>query len=201
MEDDRTVSETHIDTAAHRAGGLLRSKLGLWALAGISFLESALVVPLVTDPFLVAYILADRRNTKKAVIVATITSILGGVVAYILAYAFYEFIAAQYLVGATGTQFHEIVADLQEGTFLFTLLGAVTPIPYTLVALAVGFLEGSLLLFVLASIIGRGARYVIVGYVTYRFGEGALSLARRNILLLTIAIICVAAIYFGFKYM
>jgi len=99
---NKTAIETHVEEVTVQAGGLLRSKYGLWALGGISFLESALLVPIITDPFLVAYILADKKSVYKGVLVTLLGSILGGVFAYAIAFLFYEFIADRYLVGVVG---------------------------------------------------------------------------------------------------
>jgi membrane protein YqaA with SNARE-associated domain len=145
---EKLTIETHVEEAAQQAGGLLRSRYGLWALAGLSFVESALLVPIITDPFLIAYILADKKSVYKGVFVTLASSVLGGIFAYTLAFSFYEFIAQEYLVGSIGEQFYSIVDTLQGGVFVVTLLGAVTPIPYTLVALGAGFVEGNLLLFI-----------------------------------------------------
>lgn len=197
---EKNALETQIEDAAVQAGGLLRSRYGLWALAGISFIESALPVPIITDPFLIAYIIADKKSVYKGVIVTLVASVLGGVVSYIVAFSFYEFIVAQYMVGGLADQFNTIVPKLREGTFIMTILGAVTPIPYTLVAFGAGFVKGSLLMFIIASIIGRGGRYVLVGAGTYYFGKQALDLIRKRILLISIVFIFAAVLYFFFKW-
>jgi len=196
---NKTAIETHVEEATVQAGGLLRSKYGLWALGGISFIESALVVPIITDPFLVAYILADKKSVYKGVIVTLIGSILGGVFAYAIAFLFYEFIAERYLVGVVGEQFYVIVDRLKEGTFIISLLGAITPIPYTLVAMGAGFVKGNFFLFLLASVLGRGGRYAIVGAITYMFGEQALVMVRRQVLLITLVCVTGAAFVLFFK--
>ena len=196
---DKNALETQIEDAAVQAGGLLRSQYGLWALAGISFIESALPVPIITDPFLIAYILADKKSVYKGVVVTLVASILGGVVSYIVAFSFYEFIVAQYMVGGLADQFNAIVPKLREGTFIMTILGAVTPIPYTLVAFGAGFVKGSLLVFIIASIIGRGGRYVLVGAVTYYFGKQAIDFVRKKILFISVVLTFVAVLYFFLK--
>jgi membrane protein YqaA with SNARE-associated domain len=191
--------ETRVEEAAEKARGLLRSRYGLWALASISFFESALLVPILTDPFLVAYILADRHSAKKGVIVTTIASMLGGIFAYLVALSFYEFIAEQYLVGTVGEQFYTIVDGFKEGTFALTILGAVTPVPYTLVAMAAGFVHGSFIAFCIASFLGRGFRYGVVGWLTHRFGNKALVIARENLLYVTIVFFVGAFLYMYLK--
>ncbi len=188
--------ETHVEEAAQQAGGLLRSRYGLWALAGLSFTESALPVPIVTDPFLIAYILADKKSMYKGVFVTLAASVLGGIFAYALAFSFYEVIAERYLVGVIGEQFYTIVDQLQGGTFVVTLLGAITPIPYTLVAFGAGFVKGNFILFLIASILGRGVRYALVGWATYMFGETALAMIRKRMIVISIVCVIGALIYF-----
>ena len=193
---EKLAIETHVEEAAQQAGGLLRSRYGLWALAGLSFTESALPVPIVTDPFLIAYILADKKSMYKGVFVTLAASVLGGIFAYALAFSFYEVIAERYLVGVIGEQFYTIVDQLQGGTFVVTLLGAITPIPYTLVAFGAGFVKGNFILFLIASILGRGVRYALVGWATYMFGETALAMIRRRMMFISLVCIVAAGIYF-----
>ena len=192
--------EQQVEDAAAKAQGLLRSRYGLWALGVISFFESALPVPIITDPFLVAYILADKHKASVAVIVATLSSVLGGIFAYAVAFSFYEFIAAQYLNGSMGEQFYLFAEELKNGTFVLTILGAVTPVPYTVVAMAAGFVKGNVLVFFAASCVGRGFRYSVVGWLTHRFGQRALEIARRQLLLVTIICFVGAFLYFYIKH-
>lgn len=196
--ESKFAIETHVEEAAVQAGGLLRSRYGLWAIAGISFLESALLVPLITDPFLVAYILANKDRMYKGVIVTTLASVAGGLFAYAIAFLFYEFIIDQYLTGSLGEQFYSIVESFKGGVFWITLAGAVTPIPYTLVGLGAGFMKASIFMFLLASAIGRGGRYLLVGFLTYYFGDRALAIARKNMFLVSIVFFVAAVVYLAF---
>jgi len=53
-------------------------------------------------------------------------------------------------------------------------------------------------MFLLASVIGRGGRYLLVGLLTYYFGERALAIARRNMLVVSILFFVAAVLYFVF---
>lgn len=198
MELEKTQLEEKVEDVAVKAGGILRSRYGLWALGAISFVESALVVPVITDPFLVAYILADKAAALRGVLVTTVTSVIGGVFAYAIAFLFYEFLAAQYLGGHVGEQFYAIAEEFNEGTLVITLLGAITPIPYTIVAMAAGFVRADLFIFIFGSLVGRGFRYALVGWLTYKYGERALAIARRQLFFVSIVCIVAAAMYFYF---
>ncbi len=191
--------ETHVEEAAKKSKGLLRSKYGIWILSGLSFIESALPVPIITDPFLVVYILSDKKSAYKGVMATIATSVLGGVFAYMVAFYFYEFIAYTYLDGSIGRQFYAIVDRLREGTFAMTLIGALTPVPYTLVAMGAGFIKGNLLLFIIASIIGRGLRFAVVGWITYKFGEQALKIIRGRLMLMSVIVIIFAILFLFYK--
>lgn len=196
----KTPFETQVEDAAQKAGGLLRSRYGLWTLGFISFVESALPAPLVTDPFLVAYVLVKRAAVWRGLIVTLLTSVLGGLFAYAAAFWFYDTLAAPYLQGAAAEQFFSIAERFQEGTFLMTILGAVTPIPYTFVALAAGFVKADVLAFIAASLLGRGFRYGVLAWLSYRYGQQALALARRQLLLVSVLLFAVAIIYFYLKF-
>lgn len=196
----KTPIETQVEEAAEKAGGILRSRYGLWALGAVSFFESALPVPLLTDPFLAAYILADRRRVMAGMLVTLVTSVIGGVFAYVIAFSFYEYFLEQYVLSHFGEQFFAIAEEFKSGTFVITILGAVTPVPYTIVAMAAGFMKGNLFMFILASFLGRGFRYGIVAWLTYHYGQRALEIARRQLLLATIVCFILAAIYFYIKF-
>ena len=172
---------------ASRAKTLLQSRYGLWVIGLISFVESALLVPIVTDPFMVAYILFNKSRALAGVAMTVVTSVAGGVMAYVTAVFFTELILG-YLEPETVAYFWELTAKLESGTFLLAFMGAVTPIPFTLVALAAGTIKGGLVMFIIGALVGRILRYGLVGYLTYRFGESALALARKHIILLSILI-------------
>lgn len=185
-------------TFTNKVHAFLQTKWGLWGLGFISLVESALPIPVLTDPFLVMYILANQKKALLAVVTTTVTSVLGGVAAYFAALAIKEpilgFFSDEFIV-----QFNEIAIKMQAETFAISILGAVTPIPYTTVALAAGFVEGSLGLFILASLIGRGARYSIVGYVTYKVGALANGKSKRPLFFLSAATILILTLYFVWR--
>lgn len=177
---------------------LLQSHVGLWVVGFVSFIESALPVPIITDPFMVAYILVNRHRAFWAVLITLATSVAGGVAAYFMAFFFSDLVMS-YLSPATLEYLTVLAERARAETFVLTILGAITPIPYTLAALAVGFVKGNLLVFILASIVGRGLRYVVVGYLTYKFGVHAVEHIKRNFKWLTIITVVLVAIYITFR--
>lgn len=185
-------------TSVQKAKQLMRSRSGLPIMAAISFVESALPLPILTDPFLVAAILLHRAQAVKFVIVTTLASVAGGVSAYYMATYFFDMLLGAMNAGVV----HEFNALLQNGessVWLLTLIGAITPIPYTIVAWVLAVLEGSILIFIIGSILGRGFRYAVVGYCTYRFGPLAVNYAKRYVGLTSVVLIGLAVVYFLLK--
>lgn len=173
---------------------LIKARYGLWFLGFLSFAESALLVPIITDPFMVAYMLVHKSKTTLSLLVTVLTSVIGGVAAYVTAALFMDLIKPILSVEAI-LVFEDIVYRFHDDMFLLAFLGAVTPLPYTLTALAAGTIKGNLLLFILGSFAGRMLRYGIVAYLTYVFGEKALGLIRKNIIYISIIAIIATVLY------
>jgi membrane protein YqaA with SNARE-associated domain len=164
----------------------------------VSFVEALLPVPLITDPFLVAGIMANRKNAVWLVVVTTVASIAGGVIAFLMALLFFDFLSTLMTPGVR-TEFESLLTFGESDTFLATIVGAVTPIPYTIVAWVIAAAGGSLGVFILGSALGRGFRYVIVGYGAYTVGPKALQYVRRSIITTTLVIALFVALYIYVK--
>jgi membrane protein YqaA with SNARE-associated domain len=177
---------------------LVHSRFGLWGLATISFLESALPIPLITDPFLVAAILVHRAQALRLVLVATAASVVGGIIAYYLAYFAFDLIA-RFFSADLMNEVNNLIETNTTNTLALTLIGAITPVPYTVVAWVVAALKANPLVFIIGSIIGRGTRYGIVGYCSYKFGPLAVRYARRYIALTSVLVVIVVALYIWLK--
>jgi len=187
----------NVEAMTRKASGLIDSRFGLWFLGLLSFVESALVIPIVTDPFMVAYIMVHRTRAMVAVLVTTLSSVFGGFVAYVTAAFMIDLM--QKLSPGTIAAFNQMIENYRDDTFILGLLGALTPIPFTITALVAGTIKGNLIFFLLGAFVGRLLRYGVVGYLTYRFGERVLGLARKNIVFSSIVTIILIAIYTWYK--
>lgn len=190
--------QKEVNGIVKKSGQLLRSKYGLWVLAAITFVDSALAFPGPVDPFLAAYILANRSRAALAVAVTVAASVIGGVMLYLLAAFFIEQLLT-FITPSSFAAFNKMVQAFDQGTFMLAFLGAFTPIPYGIVAIAAGALKGSLVMFVAGSIVGRSLRFGIVGYLTYRFGERAIVSAKKHLKLTSLIVILLCGGYFLYK--
>ena len=186
--------EKEVAGIVEKTGQLLRSKYGLWVLGVISFVDSAVAFPGPVDPFLAAYIMADRSKVWLGFIVSTLASVLGGVMLYLLATFFTDQLLAMLSPESTRT-FNDLVAHFDQGTFMLAFLGAFTPIPYGFVVIAAGVLKGNIFMLILGSLLGRGVRFGVVAYLTYRFGESALTIAKKHLKKLSLVALLLALGY------
>jgi membrane protein YqaA with SNARE-associated domain len=195
---DQTVEEILATNTVSRAQALMASHKGLWLVAVISFVESATPIPVVTDPFMMAAILLNRASYLRIILITSFASVLGGVAAYYTAYYFVDFLL-QFFSPDAAFEIARTAANTQENTFVLTLIGAFTPVPYTFTAWAVGVLQGGIVPFIAASVLGRGGRYLIGGWLTYRFGQQAVSRAKRSIGITSIILLVLAAVFVWYK--
>ena len=66
-----------VASVVEKAGSLLRSKYGLWFLGSFSVVDSALGLPLSADPFMVAYMVANRAKAWWGFVITVAGSVLG----------------------------------------------------------------------------------------------------------------------------
>ena len=112
-------------------------------------------------------------------------------------------VVAQPLIDSYGwhEQFAHISAQIDASGFIFVLVGAVTPIPYKIVAIASGFSQVSFVTFLIASIVGRILRLGLVGYLSYVVGPHALPMFRSHLLTLAYVFLFFLVLYLGYQWM
>lgn len=165
-----------------------REKHAEWSLGILSFTESSFL-PILVDPFLVAGVLLKRNCWLRYALIASVSSVIGGVFGYLLGSIFFEVFGVKIISIYNLTDYFEkTVASFNQNSFLFVLIGAFTPIPYKVVAIVGGVLKINIFSFIIASIIGRFARFFIVAYITKQFGEYTLELFTRRFHVTFIAI-------------
>jgi len=148
-----------------------RSPLVIVGLFFVSFFDS-IFSPIPPDPLLLISVAVNKKKWLRLTASVFVGSILGAIVAYVLGRAFYDTFGV-WMIDTYSLQeeFAKVQISFQENTFLAVLVAAVTPIPYKLFTLTAGFTNASIFQFILASVIGRGSRYFLLGYITSIFGD------------------------------
>ena len=180
----QNIDEQYIQEVGERGAKWLRSRHAGWILGVISFAESVFA-PILIDPFLIALILAKRSAWLRFIAISVVFSVLGGLFGYLLGALFFDFIG-KWVIDFYGLQkqFASVTENLNDNAFVFVLLGALTPIPYKLVAIASGLVQLNFFTFFIASVVGRILRLGLVGGATYIVGPHALPMIRRHLLTL-----------------
>jgi membrane protein YqaA with SNARE-associated domain len=150
------------------------------SLFAVAFAESSFF-PIPPDVMLAPMVLARPDRAWRYALLCTVGSILGGILGYAIGYWLTD--AAHALLAATGHG-----GGLEEfqcwygkwGVWLILAKG-LTPIPYKLVTIASGLAHFSFIMFILASVATRGARFFMVAGVVKAFGPAMLPVIERRL--------------------
>lgn len=159
----------------------------LWLLAAVSFAEASFF-PIPPDPVLAAIVLARRDRWLRAAIVCTLASVVGGLAGYAIGAGLYE------AIGQPVIAFYRLEDAFQNFQTRFDEWGGwiivakgLTPIPFKLVTIASGVVQLNLVTFIVASLLTRGLRFLIVAWLFYRFGPQARAMIDRHFTKMMIA--------------
>ncbi|MBL4744345.1 MAG: DedA family protein [Cycloclasticus sp.] len=139
-------------------------------LLGLSFAESSFF-PIPPDVMLAPMCLAKPSNSFHFAMLTTLGSVFGGMFGYFIGW--YSFDLVEPLIET----FHytdkiELVKTwFADWGFWAILIAGFSPIPYKLFTIAAGMLGMMFIPFVLASIVGRGARFYLVAFLVSLGGE------------------------------
>jgi membrane protein YqaA with SNARE-associated domain len=153
----------------------------LWVLAIISFVESS-VFPIPPDVLMIPLILAAPHRAWLIALVATASSVLGGLLGYgIGAFAFDQL--GQPILEALGKldRIEEFNAKFNEAGFWAVLGAGITPFPYKVITIMSGWTGMPLATFIVTSIIARGLRFFIVAALLWKFGAPVREFIERRL--------------------
>ena len=171
-------------------------KGALTGLGIVCFLESS-VFPIPPDVLLMPMVLANRSKALKIAIVATLTSVSGGMFGYFLGHKFITTIGSRIIeFYHLNTQFVDFSQSFNEYGAIVVLTAGITPLPYKVVTIASGTTGMNLALFTVTSFIARGLRFGIVTFLLWKFGVSIKGFIERRLNLL--ATIFLALLIGGF---
>jgi len=154
---------------------LARHKLSKPFLAFISFIESSFF-PIPPDVMIVPMVLARKGEFLRIFLIATIFSVLGGILGYFLGSLFLEFSMSIIEFYNYENKVFELQDRLSNKAGLVFWIGTLflagfTPLPYKVFTITSGFIGFNLYIFILISLISRGLRFFVVSYLTMKFGD------------------------------
>ena len=136
-------------------------------LLGLSFAES-IIFPVPIDPLLAAIVLSKPEHYIRLAVLTAIASVGGGIVGWGIGVVIGEAITQSGWLGEQGTYDTVVTAFVNHG-WLVVLIGAFTPFPYKITVISAGFLGIGIVPLIVASLIGRMARFLLVaGIIRHR---------------------------------
>jgi membrane protein YqaA with SNARE-associated domain len=160
-----------------------------WALAIVSFIESSFF-PIPPDVMLIPMVLADRDRAWRFATIATVASVLGGILGYAIGYYLYD------AVGLPILKFYgkehaldAFISFVHEYGVQAVIIKGMTPIPYKIVTIAAGVAKMNFAAFIGASIIARAMRFYLVAGLLYFFGDPIREFIEKRLALVTTAFV------------
>jgi len=149
---------------------LAESRYALWALAVVSFVESS-VFPIPPDVLMIPMIIAQPRRAWVIAGVALVASVIGGLLGYYIGYGLFESVGRPVLeFYGKDAYFDEFRARYNDYGAWAVLIAGMTPFPYKVITILSGTTGLNLGVFMLASVVARGARFFILAGLLWKFG-------------------------------
>ena len=173
-----------------------------WAialLAMVAFSES-IFFPIPPDPLVIAIGVASPGTAIWVAALATVASVAGAFLGHWLGRRFGRPLLRR-LVSQDKVDRAEALFN-RYGVWTI-ILAAITPIPYKVFAILAGVMALPVRPFLIASVIGRGARLMTIGVLVFLFGEEIQIFIEDNFELVTIAtgvgLVVVVAGYLAYR--
>ncbi len=150
--------------------GLAGHRHALWVLAAVAFIESS-VFPIPPDVLIIPMVLAARARAWRIALVASVASVAGGGLGYLIGAALFE------TLGRPLLEFYGQMGSFEEFRRIYDQWGAwivagagFTPFPYKVVTIASGVAGLDPVTFMAASAVSRAARFFLVATLLWQFG-------------------------------
>ena len=141
----------------------------LW-LAVLAFAESSFF-PIPPDVLIIPMVLAAPTRAWRIVAVATAASSLGGLAGYAIGLFVFETLGRPILdFYGYFDKFERFQDWYREWGGCIVFAGGFSPIPYKVITIASGSVNLDLATFTVVSVISRGARFLLVAALLWRFG-------------------------------
>jgi len=178
------------------------SPFGIVALAALAFAESSFF-PIPPDVLLIALCLGDRRKWALFAGTCAAASLVGGLAGYAIGWGFWAAVDQwffAYVPGFSPEAYAQVSGLYEHYNFWIVFVAAFTPIPYKVITITAGVCQINFVMFLIASTVGRAARFFLVAFMLYYFGEPIRDFIDRRFNLLTIVfVVLIVSGFFALK--
>ena len=169
-------------------------------LGALSFAESSFF-PIPPDVMLAPMSLARPNKAWWFAFLATVTSVLGGILGYFIGAFAFEFIEPWILSSSYSSKFETAKVWFDEWGIWVVFVAGFSPIPYKLFTVTAGLLSLAIIPFIIASFIGRGSRFFLVAGLLKYVGPKLEPLVLKYVEWIgwiTVLLLIVAIVYFKY---
>lgn len=149
-------------------------------LGAMSFAESSFF-PVPPDVMLIPMCVADRGKAWRFALITTLTSLIGGIAGYAIGYFLFEAVKPLLVDLGYWDAYTKGRDWFEDWGVWAVLIAGFSPIPYKIFTIAAGVATLNLPAFILASFVGRGARFFLVAGLVVAGGERMESLIRQYV--------------------
>ena len=162
------------------------SPYALIVLACIAFAESSFF-PIPQEALMIPMIVAAPHRAWLVAGVATLASLAGAVMGYVIGFVFYDTIGIQLLeFYGKADRYDEFKALYVDHGVLAVAIGAITPFPFKVTTIVSGLLQMNFVSFVIVCLLARGFRFFLIAALLRRFGTPVRAFIERRLGLVTI---------------
>ncbi len=175
-------------------------------LGFISFIES-FIFPIPPDVLIIPMTIAKRQEWFRIALIATIGSVLGACLGYLIGYVFFNEVGLKiFEFYGVDPSFWKSKVSSDGGVIAWITLLAIagfSPVPFKLLTISSGFVNFNLAYFIIVALITRGFRFFIIAFLIGNFGPTMKLLIEKKLLKISIiiSIIVIVFAYLVYKFL
>ena len=166
---------------------LSRSRHALLALGAVAFIEAS-VFPIPPHVMIVPMVLAAPQRAWTIAFVATLGSVLGGILGYWIGAQLFESVGRPVLeFYGKDVYFEAFREQFNQFGAMAVLMAGITPFPYKVITITSGATGLDFGVFVFCSVLARGLIFFAMALILWKFGPPVRAFIERRFALVTTA--------------
>ncbi len=168
-------------------------------LGFISFIES-FIFPIPPDVLIIPMTIARKHEWIRIALIATIGSVLGACLGYLIGYVFFNEIGLKIfeIYGVDDASFLKNKVSSEGGVIAWITLLAIagfSPVPFKLLTITSGFINFNIFYFIIISLLTRGSRFFLIAFLVGNFGPTMKKIIEKKLLKFSIILSIILIIF------
>ena len=168
-------------------------------LGFISFIES-FIFPIPPDVLIIPMTIARKHEWIRIALIATVGSILGACLGYLIGYVFFNEIGLKIfeIYGVDNASFLKDKVSSEGGVIAWITLLAIagfSPVPFKLLTITSGFINFNIFYFIIISLLTRGSRFFLIAFLVGNFVSTMKKIIEKKLLKFSIILSIILIIF------